>query len=71
VKAQRVRRGGRQTRAKKREISERPFYSFAALRLCENKKKIFVAPQFFAAGSRNSAGQAAKTPSRKGLRKAD
>ncbi len=30
---------GRQTRTKKREISERPFYSFASLRLCENKKE--------------------------------
>ena len=28
---------GRQARAKKREISERPFYSFASLRLCEKK----------------------------------
>jgi hypothetical protein len=31
--------GRRETRAKKREISERPFYSFAPLRLCEKKKE--------------------------------
>ena len=41
-----LRQAGRQagkyqeTRAKKQEISERPFYFFASLRLCANKKNI-------------------------------
>ena len=61
----------RQTRANKREISERPFYSFAALRLCENKKEKIIGAQRRQAAKSLSSADSHCEKKKKGARRSE